>query len=195
MPTLFNQGGALAPAYFGAWTFGAGLRAVPNQDSMGTFLSTLTLKLEAAYKRPYVFDGSPIAEPDDYFSYVFGVDREFYNVFKDQDTLTLTLEYAGEDGANDPTSLLRPFRNDAIVRGFWEANDFSRTSVELRGIVDVETDEFIIEAIFERQLRSIDDDLKLIMQIQVFEPPGTGESLFDFFPNNSSAAVALRWDF
>ena len=194
-PLVVPVGTVRVPAYYGAWTFGAGLRAVPNQDAAGDFLSTLTFKTELVYKRPYTFEDSPIAEPDDYFAYVFGIDRPFYNVFKDQDTLTLTVEYAGEQGADDIATLFRPFRNDIILRGFWEANDFARTSLELRGIWDFDTSEYIIEGIFERQLRAIDDDLKLIAQVQVFEPPGTGESLFDFFPNNSSAALGLRWDF
>ena len=33
----FLPGGGLAPAYYGARTLGAGIRAVPNEDAAGTF--------------------------------------------------------------------------------------------------------------------------------------------------------------
>ena len=192
---ITNGAGDLVPAYFGASTLGVGFRAVPNQDVAGQFLSTLTLKAEVVYKQPYGFDNSPIAEPDDYLAYVFGLDREFHNVISEQDTLTLTVEYAGEEGADDPSATFRPFRNDFILRGLWQPNDFARSSVEARGIYDVDTDETIFEGIYERQLRSIHEDLKLTVQLQSFDPPGTGESLFDFFPNNTSLAIGLRWEF
>ena len=126
---------------------------------------------------------------------MIGVDRSLYDVFRDQDTLTLTLEYAGEEGADDITALFRPFRNDVIFRAFWEPNDFARTSLETRGIYDFDTDEIIAEILFERQLRALHEDLKLRLQFQFFDPPGTGESFLDFFPNNTSIAAALRWDF
>ena len=58
-----------------------------------------------------------------------------------------------------------------------------------------DTDEIVFEGIFERQLRALHEDLKLTAQLQLFDPPGNGKSLFDFFPNNSSLAVGLRWDF
>ena len=88
----------------------------------------------------------------------------------------------------------RPFRDDVILRGLWEANDFARRSLELRGIYDFDTDEVIAEMVFETQLRSIHEDLQLEVQFQFFDPPGNGQSLFDFFPNNTALAVGLRWD-
>lgn len=193
-PSLIPSGPDLVPVYFGATTVGLGFRAVPNQDVAGQFLSTLTLKAEIAHKSPYAFDDSPIEDPDDYTAYVLGVDRQFFGLRSDQDQLTLTVEYAGEEGANDINATFRPFRNDLILRGLYEPNDFARSSLELRGIYDFDTDETLGEFVFERQLRSIDEDLKLSVQFQWFDPPGTGESLFDFFPNNTSLAVGLRWD-
>ena len=77
---------------------------------------------------------------------------------------------------------------------FWQANDFARSSLEGRSIYDFDTSETIVELIYERQLRAIHEDLKFSAQWQRFDPPGTGESLFDFFPNNSSLAIGLRWD-
>lgn len=196
MPTfLLNPAGWLVPAYYGMTAVGGGFRAVPNEDVLGSFLASLTLKAEVVYKRPYTFDGSPIGAPDDYVAYVLGVDRSFNNVLKNQDNVTLTVEYAGEEGGKDPTSRLRPFRNDLILRLFWEANDFSRTSVEIRGIGDFDTGEVIAEVIAQRQLRFIHENLKASIQLQAFDPPGTGESFFDFFPNNTSLALGLRWDF
>ena len=195
VPTLLVDSGELLPVYYGGRTVGAGLRAVPNEDVLGSFLASLTLKLEVVHKSPYLFDDSPVEVPDDYVAYVLGFDRAFYNVAKDQDQLTLTLEYAGEEGAEDPSALLRPFRDDLILRLFWEANDFARTSLELRGIYDLETSERLYELAFATQLRGLHEDLQWSVQLQVFEPPGTGESFFDFFPDNTSLATALRWDF
>lgn len=195
-PDVIAAGGnRLIPAYFGVATAGVGFRAVPNEDVAGAFLAALTLKAEVVYKDPYDFDNSPISDPDDYVAAVVGCDRSFYNVVVDQDQLTLTVEYAWEEGADDTSSQLRPFRNDIIVRALWEMNDFARTSWEVRSFYDFDNDEKVLETIFERQLRAIHEDLKLSLQLQLFDPPKTGESLFDFFPNNSSVAVALRLDF
>jgi hypothetical protein len=190
-----NSAGALAPAYYGSMTTGFGLRAVPNQNYLGEFLSTLTLKAEVIHRSPYSFDRTPFATPDDYWAFVFGVDRSFYDVLKDQDSLTLTVEYAKESGADDPTALLRIFQNDLILRGFWEANDFARTSFELRGIFDLEKSESVAEAIFERQLRALHEDLKLTLQFQHFDAASGGSTLLGQFPNNSSVAIGLRWDY
>ncbi len=182
-------------AYYGAWTFGAGMRAVPNEDTMGSFLAKITFKLEMIYKVPYTFNNSPLDEPDNYFSFVFGIDRVFNDLLREQDQLTLTLEYAREEGATDAVSQFRPFRNDLIVRLFWEANDFSRTSLEGRALFDLESDEILWEIIFKRQLRFIDEDLTLTIQVQGFEPARTGRSLYDIFPDNTSALIGLRWNF
>ena len=192
---MVNPAGELVPAYYGVTTVGGGFRAVPNRDVLGAFLASLTLKAEIVYKDPYTFDDSPIDRPNDYLSYVVGVDRGFYNVLKDQDVLTVTVEYAGEVGHEDPTSILRPFQNDLVLRLFWEANDFARTSFEVRGIRDFDTGETIGEVIVQRQLRFLHENVKGSLQLQLFDPPGTGESFFDFFPNNSSLALVLRWDF
>ena len=185
----------LIPVYFGGRTYGAGLRAVPNDDVLGHFLATLTLKAEVVYKDLFRFEGAPVAAPDDYLAYVLGFDRAFYDILAAQDQLTLTVEYAGEDGADDFATVFRPFRNDVILRALWEANDFARRSLEVRGIYDFDTDETIFETVFESQLRAVHEDLKLTLRLQVFDPPDTGESLFDFFPNNTSISVGLRWDF
>ena len=184
----------LIPVYHGARTFGLGVRAVPNEDALGHFLATLTLKAEVVYKDPFGLDASSFDAPEDYLAYVLGVDRVFYGLFTDQDQLTATVEYAGEDGADDAASVFRPFANDLILRGFWEANDFARRSFELRGLWDLDTDELVLESIFETQLRSIHEDLQLRVQFQFFDLADTGDSLFDFFPNNTSLAAGLRWD-
>ncbi|MFT5151809.1 MAG: hypothetical protein ACI841_001796, partial [Planctomycetota bacterium] len=196
MPSIaVGRGGVLAPAYYGATTFGAGLRAVPNQDVLGEFLSTLTLKAEVVFKDPYAYDDSPIAQPQDYLSYVVGVDRSFYDVLREQDTLTMTVEYAVETGADDASSDLRLFQNDVVLRGLWEAGDFARTSIEMRAIVDLDESESIAEAIYQRQLRSVHEDLKLTLQFQHFNAGDEQASVIDLFPDNTSVAVGLRWDF
>ena len=190
-----NTAGDLVPAYFGATTVGAGVRAVPNEDALGAFLATLTLKAEVVYKAPYSFDATPFDTPDDYIAFVLGVDRFFYDVLRDQDTLTVMVEYARESGAQDSTAALRIFQNDLVLRGLWEANNFARTSLELRGIFDLEQDESITEAIFERQLRSLHEDLKLIVQFQYYRAESGSNTLLGTFPDNTSLAVGLRWDF
>lgn len=192
-PLFIPRGGALAPFYHGTFTVGGGLRAVPNEDVLGEFASTLTLKAEVAYKAPYRFDGGPAA-PDEYLQFVFGVDRVFPNVFGDTDQVTLTLEYAAEEGASDAASDQRPFGSDLIVRAFWEGGDFSRTSLEGRALIDLDADERIYEVLFERQLRAVDDDLKWTLQWQQYEIDEQG-SLFAFLPDNSFVGVGLLWEF
>ena len=185
----------LIPVYYGVHTFGVGFRAVPNEAALGAQLAKLTLKAEVTYKQPYKFDHSPIRTPDDYVATVFGVDRAFPSAIVNGDELTLTFEYAQERGASDPTSTFRPFRNDVIVRGLWDVNDFARSSLEIRVLYDLDHDEIIGELIAERQLRFIDDNLKLTLQLQLFDPADPSQSFFGTFPNNGSFAVSLRWEF
>ncbi|MCZ6689794.1 MAG: hypothetical protein O7H41_09340 [Planctomycetota bacterium] len=181
----------LVPVYYGVWTLGGGLRAVPNADPW----SQATLKTEVVYKSPYRTADEPNEVPDPYTQYVVGVDWLFPTVFDQQDQVTVTVEYLGEVGADDPASEFRPFRSDIVLRALWEANDFSRTSLELRGLVDVETAEFVAEAILERQLRFVHEDLKVRLGVQYFEPDRSEPGFFAFFPNNTNVSVALRYDF
>ena len=194
-PFVSDLAGTLVPAYYGAATFGAGLRAVPNEEAAGSFLSALTLKAEVVYTGPYSLEGSPIETPDDYIAYVLGIDRSFYGVLSDQDELTFTIEYAGESGADDAAAFFRPFRDDLIFRGLFEANDFARQSLEARAIVDLDVDENIFELLYERQLRSVHEDLKLITQLQVFDRAEPGESFYGSLEDLTSLAVGLRFDF
>ena len=80
---------------------------------------------EVVYKAPYRFRrNSPDRLPDPYVQYVGGVDRLIPNLFSQQDQLTLTLEYLGEEGTDDFTADFRPFQSDVVARAFWEAGDF-----------------------------------------------------------------------
>lgn len=194
-PAVGVFGGALAPVYYGTTVFGAGFRAVPNEGVLGSELAKYTFKGEIAHTVTDGYEGAPVAAPDDYTVFVLGVDRVFDRVIADQDSLTMTVEYARENGASDPQSVFRPFRNDMILRGFWQANDFARTSFEVRALIDLDNHETIGELIYETQLRKWHDDLKLAVQVQLFDPAPVGMSFFGLFPNNSSALVSLRWDF
>lgn len=192
-PQFAPLAGALRPVYHGARTIGVGARAVPNEDFAGALLASLTLKVELTHSELFEFDGAPLPAPDDYTVLVVGVDRVFPNVFTERDQITLTLEYAHEESSGG--NLLRPFGDDLIGRAFWEANDFARQSLELRGLVDLEVDEQIVELVYERQLRSIHEDLQLIVTGQLFETADPGRSPFAIYPDNSSLAVGLRFDF
>lgn len=194
-PGVGVVGGALAPVYFGATVIGAGIRAVPNEDVLGAALAKYTLKAEIAHNVTNAYDDAPVEAPEDWTVFVLGVDRVFDGVFDPNDSLTATVEYARENGASDDQAAFRPFRNDLVLRAFWEANDFERTSLELRALVDLEVDEAIGELIYETQLRRLNEDLKFTLQVQWFDPAGPEESLFGLFPNNSSVLAGLRWDF
>ena len=68
----------LFPQYYGTWTAGGGVRAVPNADGWSEF----TFKTEVVYKAPYRFRrDSPDRLPDQYLQYVVGLDRLVPNVF------------------------------------------------------------------------------------------------------------------
>jgi hypothetical protein len=192
-PVALPVGAELAPFYYGTTTIGGGIRAVPNADALGDFLSTLTLKAEVAAKRPYDFDSFAAPTPDDYVQYVLGLDRLFPNLVTSGDQLTLMAEYAAEDGADDAASLQRPFQSDVVLRAFYEKNDFSRTSLDARAIVDTELDERVYEVIFERQLRAVHEDLQWFAHLQVFDADETG--LFSALPDNTSLTIGLRFEF
>ena len=195
-PIIFpvpNTGGGfdLIPAYYGLVTLGGGIRAVPNAESLADY----TLKAEVVHKAPYRFEDNAVVLPDDYWQYAFGVDRLFPNVFSDKDQITATIEWVGESGANDITKLFRPFQDDLVLRAFWEANDFSRTSLELRGVVDPKNGDWFAEGTYAQQLRSIHEDLKLELGLRWFDIASTEPGFFALFPNNSTVYMALRFDF
>jgi hypothetical protein len=190
-----SRQGELTPAYFGASTLGLGIRSVPNEDTAGDFLAALTLKAEVVYTASYDFEDSAAEDQGDYLAYVLGVDRSWYGAFGAAGDVTLTVEYAGESGGEEEAALLRPFRNDLIGRVLFESNDFARQSFELRALVDLGVEERIYEAVFERQLRSIDEDLKLTLQLQIFDLDDEPGSFFGSLENLSSIAIGLRWDF
>ena len=87
------------------------------------------------------------------------------------------------------------FDDDLVLRALWEANDFARTSVEFRGIIDASSQEWIVEGIFQRQIRSISEDLQFEFGVQYFEPDRSEPGFFALFPNNSNVRVGLRLDF
>lgn len=188
-------GAALAPVYFDATVVGAGVRAVPNEGVFGEELAKYTLKAEIAHTTTRSYQNAPVDAPDDFTAFVVGVDRVFDGVWLGQDSLTATVEYARENGASDVQSVFRPFRNDLILRAFWEAGDFERTSLELRALIDLDVHETIGEVLYGTQLRRWHEDLKLTVGLQLFDRGDEGVSFFGLFPNNSSALVGLRWDF
>ena len=190
-PAQGSAGDVLAPTYFGSTTIGGGLRAVPNGD----LLSDYTLKAEVVYRQPFRMRGRPSALPDDYVQYAFGFDRIIPDAFTDRDTLTATVEWVGEVGATDPTSLYRPFDDDLVVRLLWEANNFARQRVELRGFVDFDKREALVEASVQTQLRSIHEDLKLELGVRWFEVATDEPGFFGLFPDNSTVWTSLRLDF
>ena len=185
----------LLAQYYGTWIGGGGFRLVPN----GTWLAKFTFKTEAVYTRPYRQDmTAPAQLPDDYVQYVVGFDRVFDGLLTDLDSLTLTIEYLGEEMADDFMSQFRPFEHDVAARLYYERRDFARLSIELRGVVDVENRESLGEATIGRQLRFIHDDLRFEIMGQGVRPerdlkdePG----FFGFFPNNSNVRARLAFDF
>jgi hypothetical protein len=194
---LFTQsiaaggGSDLVPFYYGMWTLGGGVRAVPNHENLAAY----TLKAEVVYKVPYRFDNQSITLPDEYLQYAIGFDRVIPNVFTDKDQITATLEWVGETGANDSTAVFRPFDDDLVIRAFWEANDFARTSVELRGFADPNKQEYLVEGTYQRQLRSIHEDLQLELGLRWFDIARSEPGFFNLFPDNSSVWVSVRLDF
>lgn len=181
----------LVPNYYGMWTIGGGVRAVPNVESLAAY----TLKAEVVYKVPYRFDDQTLALPDEYLQYAFGFDRTIPNVFGDNDQITATVEWVGEVGANDSTAVFRPFDDDLVLRAFWEANDFARTSIELRGFLDPNKQEYVVEGIYQRQLRSIHEDLQFEVGVRWFDVARSEIGFFRLFPDNTSMWMSLRFDF
>ncbi len=181
----------LVPNYYGMWTIGGGVRAVPNVESLAAY----TLKAEVVYKVPYRFDDQTLALPDEYLQYAFGFDRTIPKVFGDNDQITATVEWVGEVGANDSTAVFRPFDDDLVLRVLWEANDFARTSIELRGILDPNKQEYVVEGIYQRQLRSIHEDLQFEVAARWFDVARSEIGFFSLFPDNTSMWMSLRFDF
>jgi len=179
------------PEYFGMTVVGGGFRAIPNVD----WWSKLTLKAEVVYKQPYAFDGMSAPLPDAYSQYAVGFDRQVAPFLASKDQLTITVEYVGERGADDITATFRPFNSDLVFRLYWELGNFARTSAEIRGIIDLDNDEVIAEAVIKSQLRFIHEDLSLLIAGQYIRQAKTDPSFFALFPDNSSVRGRLQFDF
>jgi hypothetical protein len=196
MPALIPlpgvDGGAdLVPVYYGVNVAGLGFRAVPNASGW----SKLTFKLELAYKHPYEFSTMPMSTPDAHLQYVIGADRTFSGVLLPNDEIQLLVEFLGEVGADDPTVQLRPFRRDLAARAMWRVGDFARSTLELRGFVDVETGESVGEISAQRQLRFLHDDLSFEVSAQIFRPDRGEPGFLALFPNNSHLRTRLQLSF
>ena len=185
--------GRFAPVNQGVKTTGFGIRAVPNEALLGHFLSTLTLKAEVAHRSFSPYRNTSFRESDNYWTSVIGLDRDVPNLFTNRDVLTLTLEYVWESGGDDLPAQQRIFQRDVIFRAFWQANDFARSTFEVRGVVDAEDAESIIEASFSRQLDSVSQDVRLQLRYQRFDHGSP--TLLSRLPNNSSVSIGFRWDF
>lgn len=194
-PGVAARGTSFTTGYYGARTYGFGIRAVPNAAVMGRRASQLTLKLEVAYKDPYVLAGGLGTAPESYLAYTIGVDRPRSDVFRPKDSLTFMLEYAGETGAGDLNHHLRLFTDDVVLRWFWEANDLARRSVELRVIYDLDRTETVAQAIYEQQLRGLHDDLRLQIDVRKVMPDGQPPSIFGLIPDPTAVRVAFTYDF
>ena len=180
-----------SPDYFGTWVFGGGFRATPNVD----WWSKLTLKAEVVHKKTYTLDGMIAEKPDSFTQFAFGFDRQLAPFLSDKDKLTVTLEYVGETGAKDSLADFRPFNSDLVIRAFWEASNFSRSSFEVRGIFDLTSRELISEAIVKSQLRFIHEDLSLLIGGQYIRSAKKQGSFFSLFPDNSNLRAKLQFDF
>jgi hypothetical protein len=184
----------LVPTYFGTRIFGLGIKAVPNTDKMFGFLTGTTIKLEIAFNDPYKFTNTEIVIPDKYIAYVFGFDRDLYNVINNQDQLTFTVEFATES-SDDKKELSRPFSDDVITRLFWQAGDFARSSFEVRGLFDTDSSEYAIETTFATSLLSWHQDLKFEISVLYLHPSLAESSAFAHLPDNNSISTKLRFDF
>lgn len=196
MPAFVAQPGVdsgvdLLPAYYGVHTSGLGFRAVPSASGWSKF----TFKLELAYKHPYSLSAMPMTTPEAYVQYVVGADRTFSGVVRPNDQIQVLVEFLGEAGADDEVAQLRPFRRDVAARVMWGLGDFSRTSLELRGFVDMENGESVGEISAQRQLRFLHDDLSFEVSAQVFRPHRDEPGFLALFPNNSHLRTRLQLSF
>ncbi len=182
-----------APIYYGKRIIGAGVRAVPNSSNLARF----TFKLEVVQNNPYAFDNTPTAIPNAYRAQVIGFDWDSYNMLKKQDQLTLTLEYANESGVSraESDTFSRAFSDDLIMRLYWQAGDFDRTSIELRGIYDLDNNEHVAEVTYATSLLKLHEDLKIELSAIYVKPSSDPSATYSQLPDYTSAAMALRFDF
>jgi hypothetical protein len=191
VPRVGENGAEILPEYYGQWVGGLGLRAVPN----GQGWSALTLKAEAAYKHPYNIGAAVGDTPEAFVQYTAGVDLQVTPLFHGRDRVLFTLEYAGENGADDLASEVRPFDSDVALRVFWEAQGFARSSIELTTAFDVRSYDLLLSATIGSQLRFIHDDLRFEVGGEYLRAGDAGESSLSGLSDNSRVSTRLRMDF
>ncbi len=191
----------LVPVVYREGLAGGGFRLVPNNG----VLSRFTVKTEVAYHHPTDIvetGGSGLgsgpelssARPESYTQYVVGLDAAF-DAVPGKARLTTTVEFAGEAGADDLASNLRPFDHDFLLRLFWEANDFARSSIEVRGIVDATSGDLMVEGFVGRNLRFIHEDLRLELGGRYIHAARNEPGILSVFRNNSDLRARLQLDF
>lgn len=190
-PIRLFDNGRLSPAHQRVRTVGVGFRTVPNAAVFGHFLSTLTLKGEAVRRAFRRNSASSIAASDAYWTYVLGMNKEWPNLLRDKDELAVTVEYLWD---TDAASGQRLFQHDVILRLLWQVNNFNRTAVQLRGVLDPDDDETILEASFSTLLRAVSQDLTLELRYQYFGNHDDTTFLGQL-PNQSLISLSLRWVF
>lgn len=194
-PSLGFVDGSLGPIYQQVETLGFGVRSVLEQKYVGSFLSSLTLKGEIAHRSFEKYDHSDIQPIQPYWAAVVGLDREFSSFFSPQSTLLLTGEYAFEMGENGEERFTRFFQNDLIVRLLWQSNNFNRSEMELRGVIDLDVDESNLELTYRSRVSRISDDLFVEIGYQHFNSETGSVSPLGTNAQNSSLFASLRWTF
>ena len=178
-------------SYYGTWTLGGGLRALPNAPEWSQF----TLKAEVALKLPYHLATSTQI-PVRHLQYVLGVDRTFGSLFATGDTFILTLEWLGEVGRDHPLNYLRPFRSDIAIRLAWDANDFARSHLRVLVILDARNGETIAELSLGRTLSIAGQPFVFELSGRWLRPAPAEATLLASFPaRNSDIRAQVAWSF
>ena len=120
--------------------------------------------------------------PDSYLQFVFGFDYTFEQTFF-KESITITLEYAGEGDHDTELTGLRPYKNDLIIGLLWDVKDLSQTQFRANTSVDLGNGESLIQLVIERkiwkELKALLGGTIVVRETQEFTPWG-------IFPNNSS---------
>jgi hypothetical protein len=132
-----------------------------------------------------------LAVPPSFFQYVVGVDYTFYEVVA-KDSITLTLEYAGEDNRSVTLQGLRPFKNDLFLALLWEFHDAAQSQFLASASVDLGNGESLFELALERKLVG---ELKALLRGNIILREQQQFTVFGLFPPNSSISFGLAYSF
>ncbi len=126
--------------------------------------------------------------PDNYVTYVPGIDYTFHNVGNGD--FKLTAEYLGEPNQSTSLADFRPFKNDVFFGIQYDFDNTRFTEIKMGIIKDVSNKEWVAKGELSTKIYK---ELKLNFEGTVVQRDSSAQSPISIFENNSNLMLGLSY--